>query len=105
MLGIMSHRMNGAAFGQLSWAGYFGHIQLRWHLAPRCRTLMRVLDYGLGIFYPSSLSKLSHTAPSDLTTPCTHKYTSLKFSKPYPHRFQAKPLTVLLDGFIVTQSG
>lgn len=60
-------------------------LQLRILANPRCRNLMRVLDYGLGIFYPPSLSRLSHSALSDPTTPCTHKYnTSLKFSKSYP---------------------
>jgi hypothetical protein len=59
-------------------------LQLRILANPRCRTLMSVLDYGLGIFYPFSLSKLSHSALSDLTTPCAHKYTSLKFSKILP---------------------
>lgn len=65
-------------------------LQLRILANPRCRTLMRVLDYGLGIFYPPSLSKLSHSALSDPTTPCTHKYTSLKFSKSYPSSISCK---------------
>lgn len=78
--------MKGAVLEQLSWVGLFGQTQLHSHIAikdfanPRCRSLMSLLDYGLGIFYPPFIQAKPQCAQRSNHPLHTqiHKYTNTR---------------------------
>lgn len=60
MLGIMSHRIDGAAFGQLSWVDCFTHTQLFSHIAitDSCKPSLSHSEEGSRLWVGLILSSL-----------------------------------------------